>query len=150
MKNIAIFPVGASKRTSVDVYDKGCQLGTEKEWEIEVGKRYETALEMFQDLMNDKTIEPKHISTMDPNIYCDPRGGGPPNVVRDGAAMGLFRCHCDRMENKRGRKPSKKEMADFEAGKINLILADYDVYFHVRLVGIDEVRLSKILGVNNW
>lgn len=139
----------ASKRTRDDDYNEGC-CGNERERVLELHRAsYPSVVSAFRDIVHDKSITGDRIITFDPNIYCDTRAGET-RTVEDNVQRGHFRCLYDRMESQRGGKPSKVEMVEFEAGRLKLRLADYEIIFVVELVGIDEAPLAELLGVNNW
>jgi hypothetical protein len=148
-KNLVIRVLKSEKRTSTDSYEHGQDPDSEKVKDLDARVVYPSVVDAFREIVKDPTIQPDQIGTMDPNIYCDVKGGGY-RTVEDNTAKGLFRCLYDRTENSHGRKPSAAETADFEAGKIDLKAATYEIIFNIQVVGLDEKALAEFLGVNNW
>lgn len=149
-EHLLIRIISVEKRTEVDSYEGGCDPSSTKYIHVELPKvTYTSIIDAFRDLVGDKTIEGKDISTIDPNIYQDSKDGGA-QVVKNNTGMGNYRCTYNREENSHGRKPSKKEQEDFESGKINLKLADYEIHFNLQIVGLEEGDLAELLGINNW
>ena len=142
--------VSVSKSTQVDSWNEGCNPDTYKHINIEPPDGpFTNIVDAFKALVNDKTITASDITTMDPNIYQD-RKDGSTRTVRDNTAAGVYRCCYNRTENSHGRKPTATEQARFEAGEIDLKLADYDICFTLQIVGLEEKELAAIVGCNNW
>jgi hypothetical protein len=136
----------ATKGTQTDHWENGSNPDSYKQHDISPPHQPpESITDAFRQLVGDSTITAQEIRTIDPNTYCDLKTGGV-RTVEDNQAAGVYRCTYNRNENSHGRKPSAKEQADFEAGRISLKLADYDIYFTIQLVGMDETELATYLG----
>lgn len=146
MKHL-IVPIRATKRTETDSYNHGCNPDTCQERGLDLPAPAESILEVMSELVGAK-LGPADCYTFDPNIYCDVKGGGA-RVVADHTREGRFRVEHDRCENRHGRKPTKAELADFTAGKLNLKHATYELHFHIRMAQADEYELATFLGIDN-
>lgn len=149
-KNIIINIKQAEKSTQIDSYNGGCNPDTYTNKRLALTETtFSTILDAFKSIVKDNAITADQIITMDSNIYCDTKSGET-KTVKDNMQIGLYRCTYDRNENRRGLKPSAQENADFEAGKIDLKLADYDIYFTIKVIGFDEKELADFIGVSNY
>lgn len=149
-KNIIINIKQAEKSTQLDSYDGGCDPDTYTSKQLALTEIvYPSILGAFKSIVKDNTITANQITTMDSNIYCDTKSGET-RTVKDNMQSGLYRCSYNRTENEQGRKPSAQENEDFKAGKIDLKLADYDIYFTIQIGGFDEKQLADFVGVSNW
>ncbi len=148
--NYHIIIKAVEKRTETDHYENGCDPDSTRRVNIEMpAGPFLSITDAFIQLVRDPAITAQDIGTIDPNIYQD-RRDGTTRTVEDNTARGLYRATYQRTENRYGRKPSTAEEADFKAGKISLKLADYDLYFNIQLVDMDEVALAAFLGCNNF
>jgi len=149
-KNIIINIKQAEKSTQIDSYEGGCDPDSYTSKRLALTETvYPSIVDAFKSIVKDNTIKAEDITTIDSNIYCDTKSGET-KTVKDNMQSGLYRCTYNRNENKQGRKPSAQENADFEAGKIDLKLADYDIYFTIQIAGFDEKELANFVGVSNW
>ena len=143
-----IIPVRATKRKEEDSYEHGCNPDTCREIELSLPAPSESILSVMSEIVGTQ-LKPDDVYTFDPDIYCDTKTPPGFRVVQDNTSNGLFRVEHDRTENKRGRVPTESEMRDFEAGKINLFAATYELRFRVQVVGLEEKDLAEFLGCTN-
>lgn len=129
--------LSAEKRMRKDDYESGQAIDGEIVRSLEVS-RIPIAIEDAFKLYVGGVILSTEIRTMDPNIYCDVKGGGI-KTVRDNMSDGVYRAYFDRQEKRNGRKPSEAEVASWKDGNVVLYQSYYEITFNV-LCNFDSER----------
>jgi hypothetical protein len=150
-ENFRIVVLSAEKTHELDSYEHGIQgnIVRRKDARRGVDESYPSVMHAVRSIVGDGTINPEHVGTIDPNIYCDMRGGGT-KTVEDNVSRGIFRVTFDRLETARGNRPSTETEEAWKRGEGELFLARYDIQFRIEIVGIEEAPLAQLLGVSNW
>lgn len=144
-----IIPHRCAKRRERDNYEHGCDPDSCEMESLPCPKPSDDGILAVMSGVVGSKLKPEDVCTFDPNIYCDTKSPPGYRVVKDNIANGNYRVEHDRLENDRGRQPSKREMADFEAGRIDLWHTTYELHFRVQLVGLGEEELAEMLGIKN-